>query len=100
MLNILLFQKVNRGQDKIQIYKSDSQTGNNKMIYEERQSSWINFFEDLYLLKDGSGFLLRSDKSGWRHIYHYDLSGNLIHRLTKGDWNVSKISQVNDCLVD
>jgi dipeptidyl-peptidase-4 len=92
----LLFQNVNRGQDKIQIYKSDPLSGSKKMIYEERQPSWINFFEDLYLLENEMGFLLRSDKSGWRHLYLYDLEGKLIHRLTEGNWDVSKIVKVDE----
>jgi dipeptidyl-peptidase-4 len=50
----LFFQLVNRGQDKIQIYKSDPFSGRKKMIYEETQPSWVEFFEDMYLFKDVS----------------------------------------------
>jgi dipeptidyl-peptidase-4 len=92
----LLFQQVNRGQDKIQVYISDPNSGLKKIIYQEIQTSWIDFFEDLYLLKDGSGYLLRSDKSGWRHLYYYGMDGNLVHRLTDGEWNVTKIVRVDE----
>jgi dipeptidyl-peptidase-4 len=92
----LLFQNVNRGQDRIKIFKSDPKSGSKQMIYEENQSSWIDFFEDLHLLKDGSGFILRSDKSGWRHLYLYNMDGKLIHRITGGNWNVSKIAGVDE----
>jgi len=92
----LFFQLVNRGQDKIQIYKSDPFSGRKKMIYEETQPSWVEFFKDMYLFKDGRGYLLRSDHSGWRHLYFYDMDGNLIHRLTEGEWNVSKIVRVDE----
>ena len=92
----VLFQRVNRDQDTIYICKSDPISGYNKIIYEENQSSWINFFDDLYILKDGSGYLLRSDKSGWRHLYLYDLDGALVQRLTEGDWNVNKICSVDE----
>jgi dipeptidyl-peptidase-4 len=92
----LLFQSVNRGQDMIRIYKSDPYCGLKKMIYEEKQPSWVEFFKDLYLFEDGKGFLLRSDKTGWRHLYFFDMDGNLIQRLTDGEWNVSKIVRIDE----
>lgn len=97
----LLFQMVNRGQDNLKIYKSDPSSGLKKMVYEEEQPSWVDFIEDLYLFDDGRGFLIRSDKSGWRHLYFYDMEGTLIQRLTEGDWDVSKIVRIdekNDCV--
>jgi dipeptidyl-peptidase-4 len=92
----ILYQRVNRDQDTIHIYKSDPISATKKLIYEENQSSWINFFSDLYMLSDGKGYLLRSDKSGWKHLYLYDLDGNLLNRLTEGDWNVNKICAVDE----
>jgi dipeptidyl-peptidase-4 len=92
----VLYQSVNRDQDTIQIYKSDPLSASKELIYEESQSSWINFFDDLYVLRDGSGYMLRSDKSGWRHLYLYDLDGKLVQQLTEGDWNVDKICQVDE----
>lgn len=92
----LLFQWMNRGQDNIKIYAADAQTGQKKEIYDEKQPSWVRFFEDLYLLKDGSGFLLRTDVEGWDHLYYYDLSGKLRQKLTQGDWNVTDIAYVDE----
>ena len=57
----LFFQWMNRGQDHIILYSADPATGQKKLIHEEKQSSWVEFFEDLYFFKNGSGFLLRSD---------------------------------------
>ena len=92
----LLYQKLNRGQDKIQIIKAEPFSDSKKQIYEEVQPSWIDFFKDLYVLKNENGFLLRSDKSGWRHIYHFNLEGKLLRQITEGDWNINKIVQVNE----
>jgi dipeptidyl-peptidase-4 len=92
----LIFQSLNRGQDTIRIYKSDPYSGLKKMIYREIQSSWVEFFEDIYLFQDNRRFLLRSDKSGWRHLYVYDLDGNMIRRLTEGEWDVSDIVDTDD----
>jgi dipeptidyl-peptidase-4 len=39
---------------------------------------------------------LRSDLDGWRHLYIYDLKGNLKTRLTQGEWAVAGISLVDE----
>ncbi len=92
----LLFQWMNRGQDHIKIYSADPETGKKVEIYEEKQAAWVEFFNDLYLLKDGSGFLLLSNVDGWNHLYHYDMKGKLKKRITKGKWSVRNISLVDE----
>ena len=46
----LTFQWMNRGQNNIKIYTVDLSTGKKKEIFDERQKSWVEFFEDLSLL--------------------------------------------------
>jgi len=92
----LTFQWMNRDQNNIKIYTVDLKTGKKKEIFDEQQSSWVEFFEDLYFFKDGSGFLLRSDVDGWSHLYYYDLEGKLKKRLTEGKWTVTGISLVDE----
>ncbi len=92
----LFYQVLNRGQDTLQIFAANPSNGKNRTVYTETQPSWVEFFEDLYILKDGSGFILRSDKDGWRQLYYYDMQGNLINRITEGDWTVSKIKLVDE----
>jgi dipeptidyl-peptidase-4 len=92
----LTVQWMNRGQDTIRLYNCDPATGNKNLILEEKQNSWVNFFEDLYRLKDGSGFLLRTDVDGWNHLYYYGNDGTLKKRLTSGDWPVTAIEQVDE----
>ncbi len=92
----LFFQWMNRGQDNIKIYSADPETGNKTEIYDETQDSWVEFFDYLYFLKDGSGFLLRSNQDGWAHLYYYDLTGNLKYRLTGGEWSVRDVVLVDE----
>ncbi|MCF8236258.1 MAG: S9 family peptidase [Bacteroidales bacterium] len=92
----LLYQKLNRDQDHLEIYKADPKTGEKQEIYDEEQKTWIDFFEDIYLLEDGSGFILRSDKSGWRNLYYYDLDGGLKAQLTDFDWRVKELTGVDE----
>ncbi len=92
----LAYQWMDRGQDNIKIFSVDPQTGEREEVYDEKQPAWVEFFEDLYLFKDGSGLLLRSDKDGWSHLYYYDLKGKLKSRLTSGEWSVEGIRQVDE----
>lgn len=92
----LFFQWENRGQDNIKIYSADPTTGKIKEIYDEKQASWVDFFTDLYFMSDGSGFLLRTTKDGWEHLYFYDMNGTLKNRLTEGNWRVRDISLVDE----
>lgn len=92
----LAVQCLNREQNDLKIYSLDLKTGAKSELYEEKQPTWVEFFEDLYFFKDGSGFLARSDKSGWRHLYLYDLKGRLRRQLTDGDWSVQARNLVDE----
>ncbi|NQT79060.1 MAG: S9 family peptidase [Candidatus Aminicenantes bacterium] len=92
----LTFQWMNREQNNIKIYTVDLKTGKKKELYDEKQPSWVEFFENLYFFKDGSGFLLLSSIDGWSHLYYYDLDGKLKKRLTEGEWTVAGISLVDE----
>jgi dipeptidyl-peptidase-4 len=92
----LTVQWMNRGQDDIKVFSVDPKTGAEEEIFDEKQAAWIEFFEDLYFFKDGTGFLLRSDADGWRHLYAYDLKGKLKARLTEGPWQVTDVNRVDE----
>jgi dipeptidyl-peptidase-4 len=92
----LYFQWMNRNQDTIRIYKSNPYSGIKSKVYEEYQESWVEFFEDLFILKNNAGFLVRSDVDGWRHLYLFNENGKLLQRLTRGDWDVMEIVLVDE----
>ncbi len=94
----LIYQKMNRDQNYIEILAADPGNGEKKEIYDEQQSTWIDFYtpDDLYILKNGSGFILRSDKDGWRKLYFYDMDENLHNKLTDVDWRVQNIAGVDE----
>jgi len=92
----LFFQWMNRGQDNIKIYSADPETGKIVEIYDEKQEAWVEFFEHIYFFKDSSGFLLRSNKDGWAHLYSYDLKGNMKYQLTEGEWSVDDVVLVDE----
>lgn len=92
----LMVQWMNRGQDTIRFYNCDPGTGAKRQIFEERQSAWVEFFEDVHYFRDGSGFLLRSNVDGWDHLYVYGPDGELKRRLTEGAFRVASIEAVDE----
>ncbi|MBC35279.1 MAG: peptidase [Bacteroidetes bacterium] len=90
----VIYQVLNREQDDLKIYVADAVKGDKKEIYREQQSTWVEFFSDLYALNDG--FVIRSDKSGWRNLYHFDFEGKLINQITKFEWRVTAINNIDE----
>lgn len=92
----LFYQVLNRGQDDLQILSANPSTGKNRLVYEEKSKTWVDFFEDIHFLKNKSGFILRSQADGNDHIYLFDMNGKLKKQLTKGEWNVGNIILVDE----
>jgi dipeptidyl-peptidase-4 len=92
----LCYQEMNRGQDDIKILNVNLKTGKTNELYREKQKAWVEFFKDIYVLKRDRGFILMSDMSGWKHLYHYDMNGKLINRITSGNWRVRKIEGIDE----
>ena len=66
-------------------------------IYTEAQSTWIDLDQEnrITFVPEKNLFLLMSDRSGWMHVYAYDMNGKLIRQLTSGDWTVTEINHVD-----
>lgn len=92
----LWVQWMNRDQNNLIIYSVTPQNGQKKVIYEEKQKTWIDWMDSMYFLKNGSGFILKSDKSGMGHFYYYDLTGKLKKQLTAGNWRVNDLLLVDE----
>jgi dipeptidyl-peptidase 4 len=92
----LLYQRMNRGQDSLEIVYTQLNNYQSKGIYKETQKTWVEFFDDIYVLENANGFLIRSEVDGWHHIYHYNLEGRLIKKIIVGDWTVKDIAHVDE----
>ena len=83
----LLIQELNRGQDTLRIVRADPNNGTRKIIYEEVQETWVDFFEKIEFLNDGQ-ILLRSQRDGWFNLYSQDIDGLSLTHLTPVPWRV------------
>ncbi len=90
------FQAQNREQTFLDLNFASPDDGKSTTMFRETTKAWVEVVDEgLRWLKDGS-FLWLSDRSGWRHIYHYDASGKLIKQVTNGDWDVRSLEEVDE----
>ncbi|GER00481.1 peptidase S9 [Iodidimonas gelatinilytica] len=90
------FQRESRDQKQLDLVFADLESGTNRTVLTEKAETWLNLHNNLRFLKNSDQFIWSSEKSGYRHLYLYDLSGKEIAPLTAGDWVVSGIKQVDE----
>lgn len=91
-------QVVNRDQNNLQVILADPLTGEFRQIYEENYKTWLDFHEDIHVMKNGTGFIIRTYKSGMDNLYYYGWDGKLIAQLTDFDFRVTSIDRVDEDL--
>ena len=89
--NVLAIQRLNRHQNHLEILAADATTGKSRVFYDETNDYYIDITDDCHFLEDGKRFLMTSEKSGYNHIYLYNLDGTLVRQLTDGKWDVTKV---------
>ena len=92
----LAFQRMNRRQNELELLAANPETGATRTLLLEKEEAFINLHDDFIVLQDGKHFLWSSERSGWRHIYLYDLQGQLVRQLTKGEWPVGGVEGVDE----
>lgn len=89
----LLVALLNRGQDHMQVNLYDANTGMKKVqLFEEKHDRYVEPEHSAWFLPGSDDeFLWFSERHGYQHLYHYNLSGQLIKQVTRGDWEVHNI---------
>lgn len=89
---------MNRGQDNLKLYNVDLNNGVKTEIYDEKQTTWIDLDRTnrIEFLPGNTGFIMRSDKSGWEHFYLFDMKGKFINQVTNGDFTTGQIFKINE----
>ena len=89
-------QRLNREQNVLEILLADPSTGSSSVLHTEKDAYWINLSDILYFFKDGKRFLWSSERTGYRHLYLYDLNDKQLAQLTNADWEVTRVSAVDE----
>ena len=82
----LAIQTMNRPQTVLDVFIADAATGDARHLMRETDDGWVNVHDDLYFLADGEHFIWRSERSGYAHLYLFDMNGDVVRQITTGEW--------------
>jgi len=90
------YQRLNRLQNVIELIAADPATGKSRLVLQDQDPCYINENLELVFLKDNKHFLWTSERTGWKEIYLYDLSGKLAKQLTNAKLPVQNILGIDE----
>jgi dipeptidyl-peptidase-4 len=89
-------QRLNRPQTQLDLLVADAKTGKSRVVLTEKDQYWINVGDELRFLSDNQRFLWSSERSGYRHLYLYNLDGTQVAQVTKGEWEVTGVNAIDE----
>ena len=92
------FIDIERGSKTAKVVEFDAQTGATRILFEETSDTVVRLSFDkmddvaLWPLPESGELIWFSERSGWAHLYLYDLfTGELKHPITQGRWLVREL---------
>jgi len=92
----LAVQHLSRSQKTLDLLIVEAATGQARVVLSEKDSYWINLGGDARFLRDARRFVWTSERSGYRHLYLYDIDGHQLAQLTHGDWEVTSLDGIDE----
>jgi dipeptidyl aminopeptidase/acylaminoacyl peptidase len=88
-----------RGHQNYRVLELELETGKVRAVVDEHSDTFIHYStggkRELHWLDDGT-LLWASERSGWNHLYRYDVAtGEVVNAVTGGDWNVKRIERLD-----
>ena len=90
--------ELNRDQNHAKLCRYDVETGElAATLLEETHPKYVEPQQPIVFLPwDSTKFIYQSQRSGFNHLYLYDITGKLIKQLTEGQWLVNSILGFNE----
>lgn len=85
----LAIMTLNRHQDRFDIYMANPRTTVAKLVMRDEEPQYVD--ESAYgdIVFYDNNFVVQSEKSGYNHLYLYNLNGQMIKQITSGNWDVT-----------
>jgi dipeptidyl-peptidase-4 len=89
---------LNRDQNHLKMNQYDAVTGNLvKTLFEEKDAKYVEPQHPLlFFPNSNTDFIWQSQRTGYNHLFHYNLEKGLVSQITKGDWLVTDILGFNE----
>jgi len=92
----LLYQRQTRDQKQLDLIAVDAASLAQRKVLTETSPTYVMIHDDLRFLKKRKAFLWSSERSGRNHLYLYDLSGKLLHAVSRGEWGIDNVLAVDE----
>ena len=89
------YSVISRDRKKYDICVADLNTGESKVLIEERFNTYIES-RPLILFNDETEMLHWAERDGWAHFYLYDSNGKLKNQITDGDYHVANFAGLDE----
>ena len=88
----LSITRMNRLQNKLEILHVDALNGKSMVVFTDQSDKYIDIdnLDDLTYLSDKKHFLISSEKTGYKHLYLYKISGEEVRQITSGEYVVTE----------
>jgi dipeptidyl-peptidase-4 len=93
----LLFSRMNRKQNTLELCAADPETGKTRVIvHEEWLANWVDWVPDFEYMPDHKRFIWTSERNGFKNYYLYDLDGKLLSTITNHDYEVAGLVKIDE----
>ena len=95
--NIYMFE-LNRKQNDCRLVSYDAVSGERTgELYRETSDKYVEPLNPIVFLPwDSTKFIMQSQKDGYNHLYLFNIRGELLRQLTKGEWVVTSLVGFNE----
>ena len=99
----IILQQLNRKQNESKLMTCNTTTGDAKIIFTETDNAWVSTINEWRSdvrgwdwIANANEFLWLSEKDGWRHLYRISKDGSKVSLITKGDYDVMDLLNVDE----
>ena len=91
----VMIQQLNRLQNTNTVYYGNVNTLELKAFYGDHDDAFLNIHDNIVWLDGNKYFTWTSEKDGWRHLYRVTRDGKKETLITKGDFDVIDVLQID-----
>ena len=91
----VMIQQLNRLQNTNTVYYGNVNTLELNAFYQDHDDAFLDIHDNIVWLDGNTFFTWTSEKDGWRHLYRVSRDGKKETLITKGDFDVIRVLQID-----
>jgi len=94
--NKLTVQRLNRHQNHWELLVVDAKSREVSVSMEEKDKYYVDITDDIIFLNDKEHMIVKSERSGFWHLYMHKVDGPQVGIITSGNWEVDQLLGVDE----